>query len=1166
MDRLILGAVIMFDTLVSRIQNDISSLNAKAKRTINVGGAGTDALWLAQAAQTCRQNNKILVLIADNAAECLRLKDEIQYFAPSIKCDYFPDWETLPYDNLSPHSDLVSERLQILNKLQSWAANPDCLNVLLVACTTASQTIAPPSYLAGRIFFFKKGQEINTDELRQQLVSAGYQHMSQVVAPGEFSIRGSLIDIFPMGAQSPFRLDLFDTEIDSIRSFDPDTQRSIEIVDEVRVLPGREYPVDAEALVAFRARWRETFTGDPTKAALYKDLSQGVIGAGIEYYLPLFFEQRATLFDYLNSDQAVVGLLGDNNAALERFFNETQQRYNFLKADAQRPVLPVRDLYLDNEHFFLALKPFVRFEAKVDPSIQFKPNVVVDRKADIPITNLERFLVEEKVRKHRTLLMAASLGRRETMSQLFKRYALNVPYVENFDEFLASDEPIMLGVGPLYQGFFLEGINVLTETELYASTPRHQRRRQNHVTNVDTLIRDLAELKIGDPVVHLVHGIGRYAGLETINTGCGMEEFLRLDYAKDAKLFVPVAQLQMISRYTGSDAEHAPLHHLGKNDWEKTKKKAAEKIRDTAAELLNLYAKRQKSLGHAFEFSRIDYESFAESFPFEETPDQLQAIEAVLDDMRSDKPMDRLVCGDVGFGKTEVALRAAFAAVMGGKQVAILCPTTLLAEQHAHTFKDRFAAWPVTVAELSRFRTAKQTTLTLEGLEAGKIDIVVGTHKLLTDKVKFARLGLIIIDEEHRFGVRQKEMLKKLRAEVDVLTLTATPIPRTLAMSLEGIREFSVIATAPEKRLTIKTIVRKESNDVIREAIMRELNRGGQVYFLHNDVSTIENRREQLANIVPEARIVVGHGQMSERELETVMRDFYQQRYNVLLCTTIIETGIDVPTANTIIMHRADKFGLAQLHQLRGRVGRSHHQAYAYLLTPGKDAITTSAQKRLEAIQNLQDLGSGFYLSMHDLEIRGAGEVLGEHQSGEIAAVGYDLYNQMLKRAVKAMRQNKDFDLDEPFQAMAEINLHSPALLPPSYVEDVQQRLSFYKELASCESFPAIEAVREALGDRYGKLPQEANTLIDTHRLRLHCQHLGIKRIEATESVMIITFVDKPNFEPMRLIELLQKGRGLRMMGANKLKIETSTPTIESRTAYLRGFMNALDGKKADND
>lgn len=1155
----------MFDTLVARIEKDILSLNAKAKRSVNVGGAGTDALWLSQAAGVCRKSGKLLVIIADNAADCLRLKDEMQYLAPTVKCDYFPDWETLPYDILSPHSDLVSDRLQILYKLQSRKENANDLDVLLVAATTASQTMTPPEYLQGRVFFFKKGQDINVEELRHRLVNAGYQNMSQVVAPGEFSIRGGLIDIFPMGAQSPFRLDLFDTEIESIRSFDPDTQRSIEIVDEIRILPGREYPVDEESLVAFRSRWRETFTGDPTKAPLYKDLSQGIIGAGIEYYLPLFFDHKATLFDYLKPEDTVIGLVGDNQAALQRFFEETQNRYQFLKADAQRPVLPVSDLFLDAEHFFTALKPFVRFEAKIDLSITYNPNVIVDRKADNPVEKLERFLTDEKVRGHRTLLLSASLGRRETMAQLFKRFGLNIPYVDDFEEFLTSDEPVMLGVGALYQGFFLEGINVLTESELYATPIRHQRRRQTKTTNVDTLIRDLAELKIGDPVVHLVHGIGRYAGLETINTGMGPEEFLRLDYAKEAKLFVPVAQLQMISRYTGSDAEHAPLHALGKNDWEKAKKKAAEKVRDTAAELLNLYAKRQKSLGHAFEFSRIDYDTFAESFPFDETPDQQQAIEAVLDDMRSDKPMDRLVCGDVGFGKTEVALRAAFAAVMGGKQVAILCPTTLLAEQHANTFRDRFASWPVTVAELSRFRTAKQTTQTLEGLEAGRIDIVVGTHKLLTDKVKFARLGLVVIDEEHRFGVRQKEMLKQLRAEVDILTLTATPIPRTLAMSLEGIREFSIIATAPEKRLTIKTIVQKESNDVIREAIMRELNRGGQVYFLHNDVSTIENRREQLANIVPEARIVIGHGQMSERELEGVMRDFYQQRYNVLLCTTIIETGIDVPTANTIIMHRADKFGLAQLHQLRGRVGRSHHQAYAYLLTPGKDAMTNSAQKRLEAIQNLQDLGSGFYLSMHDLEIRGAGEVLGEHQSGEIAAVGYDLYNQMLKRAVKAMRKNENFDLDEPFQAMAEINLHSPALLPPNYVEDVQQRLSFYKELASCETYAAIEAVREALGDRYGKLPQEANTLIDTHRLRLSCQHLGIKRIEATESVMIVTFIDKPHFEPMRLIELLQKGRGLRMMGANKLKIETSTPTIEARTAYLRGFMNALDGKKSSD-
>ncbi len=1148
----------MFDNFRDRIRRDISHLSNKAKRTLTLGASGADSLWLSLAALQTHEDRKLLVLIADNASQCLRLKDEISYFAPELNIVYFPDWETLPYDLVSPHQDLVSERLEILYKL----ANPDearsQIDVVLLTGTTAAQTIVPPAYLSGRVFFFKKGEEINAATLRERLVSAGYQNVSQVVAPGEFSVRGSLIDIFPMGAKTPFRLDLFDTEIDSIRSFDPDSQRSLETVDEVRVLPGREFPTDAQALVDFRAKWREFFTGDPSKAILYKDLSQGIINAGIEYYLPLFFEEKATFFSYLNEERALIGMLGDVESALNRFIEETQGRYQFLKADPERPVLPVEMLYESTEGFFTELKRFVRFQGKTEDN-PISTRILVDRKADKPLENLERLIDEEKTRKHRVLIMAPSVGRRETISQLFDRNGLKVPYADSFKEFISETEPVMLTVGPLYQGLSAEGVTLLTETELYAAAPRRTLRRQAHTTNVDMMIRDLAELKIGDPVVHITHGIGRYAGLQSIDTANGKEEFLRLDYANDAKLFVPVAQLQLISRYSGSDAEHAPLHHLGKNDWEKAKKKAAEKVRDTAAELLNLYAMREKSQGHAFRFSRADYEAFAESFPFEETADQQAAIEAVLDDMKADKPMDRLVCGDVGFGKTEVALRAAFAAVMGGKQVAILCPTTLLAEQHAHTFKDRFSAWPVRVAELSRFRSAKQSAQVLEGLENGTIDIVVGTHKLLSEKVNFARLGLVVIDEEHRFGVRQKEVLKKLRAEVDVLTLTATPIPRTLAMSLEGIRSFSVIATAPEKRLAIKTIVRKETPEVIREAVMRELKRGGQVYFLHNDVSTIENRREQLSQLIPEARIVVGHGQMNERELESVMRDFYQQRYNVLLCTTIIETGIDVPTANTIIMHRADKFGLAQLHQLRGRVGRSHHQAYAYLLTPGKDAMTQNAQKRLEAIQNLQDLGSGFYLSMHDLEIRGAGEVLGEHQSGEIAAVGYDLYNQMLRRAVKSMRNNEAFDLDAPFQAMAEINLHASALLPSDYVEDVHQRLSFYKELASCESFNAIETVREALGDRYGKLPTEANTLIETHRLRLHCQHLGIERIEATESVIIVTFIAKPHFEPMRLIELMQKSKNMRMMGSTKLKIDTSTPTIESRLAYLRGFVKALD-------
>lgn len=1152
----------MFEKFRERVTRDLSHLSAKAKRTLALGSASADALWLSEAAKATASENKTLVLIADNASNCLRLKEEIVYFAPELSVVYFPDWETLPYDLVSPHQDLVSDRLEILYRLSQAKETKNRIDVILLTCTTAAQTIAPVEYLAGRVFFFKVGEEINAATLRERLVSAGYEHVSQVVAPGEFSVRGSLIDIYPMGSTAPFRLDLFDDEIDSIRRFDPDTQRSLGTVDEIRILPGREFPVDNQSLINFRAKWRENFTGDPTKALIYKDLSHGVINAGIEYYLPLFFDKKATFFDYLDPESAVIGLLGDNEAALTRFTEETEGRYKFLKADPERPVLPPQMLYLRSEGFFVELKRFARFQGKVDQA-QVPNRLLVDRKADKPIQNLERFIDEEKVRGNRVLILAPSAGRRETLAQLFDRNALKLPYCESFNEFITADEPVMLSVGPLLQGLSVESVTVLTETELYASPPKRSLRRATHATNVDMMIRDLAELKIGDPVVHITHGIGRYAGLQIIDTANGKEEFLRLDYANDAKLFVPVAQLQLISRYSGSDAEHAPLHHLGKNDWEKAKKKAAEKVRDTAAELLNLYAMREKSQGHAFRFSRADYEAFAESFPFEETADQHAAIEAVLDDMKSDKPMDRLVCGDVGFGKTEVALRAAFAAVMGGKQVAILCPTTLLAEQHAHTFKDRFSSWPVTVAEMSRFRSAKQTSQTLEGLEKGTIDIVVGTHKLLSEKVKFARLGLVVIDEEHRFGVRQKEVLKKLRAEVDVLTLTATPIPRTLAMSLEGIRAFSVIATAPEKRLSIKTIVRKESPEVIREAVMRELKRGGQVYFLHNDVATIENRRQQLEQLIPEARIVVGHGQMNERELESVMRDFYQQRYNLLLCTTIIETGIDVPTANTIIMHRADKFGLAQLHQLRGRVGRSHHQAYAYLLTPGKDAMTQNAQKRLEAIQNLQDLGSGFYLSMHDLEIRGAGEVLGEHQSGEIAAVGYDLYNQMLRRAVKSMRKNETFDLDAPFQAMAEINLHAPALLPANYVEDVHQRLSFYKELASCETFHAIETVREALGDRYGKLPQEANTLIETHRLRLYCQLLGIERIEATESVMIITFIAKPHFEPMRLIELMQKSKNMRMMGATKLKIETSTPTIDARLAYLRGFVKALDGKSA---
>jgi transcription-repair coupling factor (superfamily II helicase) len=773
-----------------------------------------------------------------------------------------------------------------------------------------------------------------------------------------------------------------------------------------------------------------------------------------------------------------------------------------------------------------------------------------------------RALVDRvKIEGGRVLLLADSTGRRETIGQMLRDFALDFADNADFAGFLAADAPLSLGVASLYQGFSLpaQRLTLLTEAELYAVSPRRNRNRsRERATNVEAMIRDLAELKVGDPVVHVEHGIGRYMGLESMDLGDGSTEFLHLDYANSAKLYVPVAQLHLISRYSGADPDAAPLHHLGGGDWEKAKKKAAKQVRDTAAELLNLYAMRAARKGHAFDFKHGDYELFAEGFGFEETPDQQAAIDAVLKDMGAGFPMDRLVCGDVGFGKTEVALRAAFVAVAGGRQVAVLCPTTLLAEQHAQTFRDRFADWPVQIVELSRFRSPKEMADAIVGVNAGTIDIVIGTHKLLTPELRFDRLGLVIIDEEHRFGVRQKERLKTLRAEVDVLTLTATPIPRTLAMSMEGIREFSVIATAPQRRLAIKTFVRKESGSLVREACLRELKRGGQIYFLHNEVDTIQNRRARLAELVPEARIEIAHGQMGERELERVMRDFYQQRFNVLLCTTIIETGIDVPSANTIIIHRADKFGLAQLHQLRGRVGRSHHQAYAYLMVPDEGGMTKNAEKRLEAIQNLEELGSGFYLAMHDLEIRGAGEVLGENQSGNMHEVGFDLYSQMLNAAVRALRSGREPDLMAPLQAVTEINLHVPALLPADYVADVHHRLSLYKKLASCDGEDDLFDVQEEIADRYGKLPDPAKALIETHRLRLVAGQLGVKKIDASNEAIAIGFVPNAPIDPQRLIALMQKEKGMRLAGPDRLRIDRATPNLDARLQLLRTVFKAL--------
>ncbi|MEI7613914.1 MAG: transcription-repair coupling factor, partial [Betaproteobacteria bacterium] len=866
-----------------------------------------DALHIAQQAIP----NQLLTVLTASANDAQRLLDEIPWFAPNLRVRLLPDWETLPYDSFSPHHDLISERLATLYSI----TRGEC-DVLLVPASTAVYRFTPPAYLAAYTFFLSKGESLDAEKFRAQVTLAGYTHVTQVVAPGEYSIRGGLIDLFPMGSALPFRLDLFDDEIESIKTFDVDTQRTLYPVPEIRLLPAREFPLDDKGRALFRQRFREMFEGDPAKSGIYKDVSNGIASAGIEYWLPLFFEETATLFDYLPKD-TVLCLHNDVPEAIRSFWRDAQSRYDMLSGEKSRPLLPTGDLFLSEEQFFTAAKPYTRLilAAGSDGPSTALPLVAVDRRAEDPLTRLKAFIDGFP---GRVLILAESAGRRETLAVLFAEYGLKPDASADLSGFLASDSKLALSVAPLHDGFLLTPhasllTAFITESELYAGSPsRRSRHAAQRKASLDNWLRDLTELKVGDPVVHEQHGIARYQGLIHLDLGEGNMEFLELHYANDAKLYVPVSQLHLISRYSGSDPETAPLHALGTPQWEKAKRRAALQARDTAAELLQLYAQRAARQGHAFEFTVHDYEAFSDGFGFEETPDQAAAINAVIDDMKSGRPMDRLVCGDVGFGKTEVALRAAFCAVAGGKQVAVLCPTTLLCEQHFQTFSDRFADWPVKIVELSRFRSAKETTQALKELAEGKVDIVIGTHKLLQKDVKFTRLGLVVIDEEHRFGVRQKEALKALRAEVDVLTLTATPIPRTLGMSLEGLRDFSVIATAPQKRLAIKTFVSRYSDGIIREALLREFKRGGQVYFLHNEVDTIENMRDKLTKLLPEARIVVGHGQLNERELERVMRDFTGQRANLLLCTTIIETGIDNPHANTIIINRADKFGLAQ--------------------------------------------------------------------------------------------------------------------------------------------------------------------------------------------------------------------------------------------------------------
>jgi len=1150
----------------------------------------SDALFLARLARARRP----LAVFTATAQDGQRLLEEIPFFDKDLKVHLLPDWETLPYDPLSPHHDLVSERLATLYQLTQRA-----FDVAIVPITTALYRLMPVEYLAARSFHFTQGARLAPHELRAQLVTAGYTHVTQVVAPGEYCVRGGLLDLFPTGSALPYRIELDDDVIESIRSFDVDSQRSIYKVNEVRLLPAREFPIDEDGQTRFRRAFREKFEGDPSRSRIYKDVSKGIPSTGIEYYLPLFFDKTALITDYLPQD-TLLCVQPRLQEAMEQFWSDTHARYAVLRGDRSHPVLPPHELFLTTDELFGAIKPYARVEldkavdrgswmvdgaqpnhkpsaashaapaeaphpsslsphpSQAETATAALPPLAVERRADDPLHRLRSFAATFT---GRVLVLAESAGRRETMQDYFGEHALGISQIHDFKSFLESELRLALSVGPLHTGFVLADprIAVVTENELYAQQARTRRGRDAaQRASPEGMLRDLSEIKTGDPVVHEQHGVGRYQGLVTMNLGEGDTEFLMLEYAEKAKLYVPVSGLHLISRYSGAPAETAPLHQLGSGEWDKAKKKAAKQVRDTAAELLDLYAQRAARQGYAFKLKTHDYEAFAEGFPFEETADQAAAINATVEDLKSGKPMDRLICGDVGFGKTEVALRAAFVAVADGKQVAVLVPTTLLAEQHFNTFSDRFAEWPVKIVELSRFRSGKETLEALAGLADGRVDIAIGTHKLLSRDVKFKDLGLVIVDEEHRFGVRHKERLKALRAEVDVLTLTATPIPRTLAMALEGLRDFSVIATAPERRLAIKTFVSRHNRALIREAALRELKRGGQIYFLHNDIDTIGHVEETLTKLLPEASIRMAHGQMRERDLEHAMRDFYQQRFNVLLCTTIIESGIDVPTANTIVINRADKFGLAQLHQLRGRVGRSHHQAYAYLLLPDEGNITAQAKKRLEAIQMMEELGSGFFLAMHDLEIRGAGEVLGESQSGEMQEVGFNMYVAMLDTAVRSLKEGREPDLTAPLGVATEINLHVPALLPADYCNDVHERLVLYKRLANCETLDALERLQEELVDRFGPLPEHTRALAETHRLRILGKPLGIARIDATDSAIQLQFIPKPPIEPAKVLNLVQKKKNYRLAGQDKLRITAQLPDLKARIAAIREVFGEL--------
>jgi len=1122
----------------------------------------------AMALNSAVEKSEVPIVIITADLNCSnQLLQELSFYRNDSADNYqflsFPDWETLPYDQFSPYQDITSERLAILAKLPKFDRG-----VLIVPVMTIMHRLMPKTYINSFSLMLKTGQTLNTEGLCHELRDCGYRIVSQVTGHGDVAIRGSLIDIYPMGSDIPYRIDLFDREIDSIRIFDPETQRSEGAVSEIHVLPAREVAMLEENIKRFRSNWRKRFEGNPGTSPVYKDVSNFIAPAGVEYYLPLFYEHTNSLFDYLDK-HCLVGLDEGAQEAAELFWQDIEDRYEQRKYDVDRPLLSPRELFYHPSELFTQIKAFPQLRLSSLVEDESRAGVInyaskipvklpVDAHSSDPLLHLKRFI---ETYKGRVLLVAESSGRRETINELLIKHGLRPKVFSQWSDFQNSTEILGLTVAPLENGAILlkPMIAIISESQLFSDRVQQRRLRKRKQQDTDTIVRNLTELTIGAPVVHEEHGVGRYLGLVTLDAGGYLAEYIFLEYDQEDKLYIPVSSLNLISRYTGADPEHAPLHRLGSGQWQKAKKKAAERVHDVAAELLELHARRASRAGHQFKVDEDAYNSYIQSFPFEETPGQMNAIQDVIKDMREAKPMDRLVCGDSGFGKTEVALRAAFIAVQNNMQVALLAPTTLLAQQHYQNFKDRFADWPVSIEMLSRFRTKKEQAEVISTLDQGKVDIIIGTHKLLQRDVKYKQLGLVIIDEEHRFGVRQKEQFKSLRAEIDVLTLTATPIPRTLNMALSELRDLSIIATPPLKRQPIQTFIREWNGNTVKEALLREVKRGGQVYFLHNKVENIEKIAHEVEALIPEARVQFAHGQMPEKQLEQVMTDFYHQRFNILVCTTIVETGIDVPNANTIIINRADKFGLAQLYQLRGRVGRSHHRAYAYLIVPARKAMTRGAVRRLEAIESLEELGIGLTLATHDLEIRGTGEILGDEQSGQIQEIGFGMYMEMLDRAVRAMKSGKHMELDRPLDHGAEVNLHIPALIPEDYLPDVHNRLIMYKRIASAEDGEELQGIQEEMIDRFGLLPPQLKNLFEITILKQKANLLGIRKIDIGQQGGRMFFHAQTSIVPGNVINLIQSEPSVyKLDGQDKLRIIKELPDARTRFNMFDSLLDRI--------